>query len=185
MAETFLEAIGVLGGLGAQYFLAPLLVFTIIFAVLSRSKAISDRMDANAMVAMIVAFFVGLFPEASAFLALFIPIMVMMMLVVFGGVLVYLFMGASTENLGNFFKHPGTLAFFIVMFVVVFGYTISEVFPETYTAYQGDNATDYSVELFAGPEGAMVTLFHPRVLGTIVFLVLIAISAAAITYQAK
>ncbi len=184
MAETFLEAIGVIGGLGATYFLAPLLIFTIIFAVLSKTKAISDKMDANAMIALIIAFLVGLFPEASQFVALFIPIMIMMLIIIFGGVLVYLFMGASSENIANFFKHPGTLTFFLLMFVVVFSYTLSEVFPQTYLAYAG-NETEYSPELFAGPMGVTATIFHPKVLGTIVFLLLMAISVAAIVVKPK
>ncbi|MCK4714584.1 MAG: hypothetical protein KAT35_03345 [Candidatus Aenigmarchaeota archaeon] len=184
MAETFLEAIGVIGGLGAVYFLAPLLIFGIIFAVLSKTKAISDKMDANAMVALIVAFLVGLFPEASLFIALFIPIMVMMLLIIFGGVLIYLFMGASAENLGNFFKHPGTVVFFLLMFTVVFAVSFSAIFPQSYTAYAG-NATEYSPELFAGPMGVTATIFHPKVLGTIVFLLLMAISVGAIVAKPK
>jgi len=185
MAETFLEAIGAMGSLGLQFFLAPLLIFTIVFAALSKTKAISDKMDANAVIAFILAFLVGLFPDASRFIALFIPMMVMLLLIVFGAVIVYLFMGASPDSLAKFFKAPGVLVFFVVMFLIVFGYTISEVFPNSYLAYQGGNTTVDSPDMFAGPAGVTATLFHPKVLGTIVFLVLISIAAYVIVFQPK
>lgn len=185
MAETFLDAIGMLQSFGLQYLFVPMLVFIIVFGVLMRTKLLSDKMDINGVAALIVALMIAMNPMVSLFFFNFMPIVTALMLILFGGILLFMFFGATTEDIAKFFGSTPSWIFFIIMFLVFFMMSLTWTFPGIYPESTTGGYGNYSVEDIAGPGGFVLILASPRVLGMISFLLLVGIIGAVIAFQNK
>lgn len=194
MAETFLEAIGVLQSFGLQYLFVPMLIFVIAFGVLMRTKALSEKMDLNAVVAFIIAILVALNPVVSQFFYSFLPLTTAALIIFFGAILLFLFMGASADDIGNFFKSTPSWIFFVVLFLIFVMASYTWTFPDvqyaTLAAAGGQtvNTTEGQLtpfEALVGPNSFMIVLGSPRVLGLVSFMLLAGIIGAVVAYQSK
>jgi hypothetical protein len=182
MAETFLDAIGMLQSFGLQYLFVPILVFIIVFGVLMRTKLLSEKMDINGIAAFVIAIMIAMNPALSLFFYNFLPLVTAFMLILFGGILLFMFFGATTEDIAKFFGSTPSWIFFIIMFLVFFTmsltWTFPSIYPESDTGYG-----NYTVEDIAGPSGFVLILASPRFLGLISFLLLVGIIGAVIAFQ--
>lgn len=182
MAEpTFLEAIGILQYLGFEYFLAPLLVFSILLGLLQKYQPFTDKLDLNAFAALSIALFVAMMPDASSFIFRIVPFFVVLLIVGFSISILFLFLGSSTEDIGKFVKKPFSVIFILIISAVISLYVISSMFGDLFAPPSlTPNATDYTgnnLQVFTA------ILSHPKVLGTIIFLLLLAITTFIIVYQ--
>jgi hypothetical protein len=108
----------------------------------------------------------------------------------FAGVLLFLFFGASTADLGKFFKSPPAWIFFAVIFIIVFMFSIQQAFPQIYpTPEMLANMTTEEGEInpaiIVGPMSFLFTFGNPRVLGVIAFLLLVGIIGIIVVIQTK
>lgn len=182
MAEqTFLEAIGVLQFLGFEFFLVPLLVFTIMLGILQRYKVFTDKTDLNGFAALVIALFVALVPDASTFIFRVTPFFVAFLTVVFSMMMLFMFLGATMEDIREFMRKPFSIILIFVFAMVVSIYVASTIFGDIFVPESpSPNASDYTgneIQVFAN------ILAHPKVLGTIIFLLLLAASTFTIVYQ--
>jgi hypothetical protein len=171
MAETFLEAVGVFQYFGIQYLLVPMLVFVMVLGFLQRTKLISDKPDINAGVAFVMAFIIAVIPGFTDFIFFLLPFFVGLMIIVFGAAMLFMLMGAKTENLYNFFKNPGIVVVMLVLVIIVSFYAIGTVFGNALSPYgqgtAGNETTPGSV--------AFQRIFSPEVFGTIIFITVAAV----------
>jgi hypothetical protein len=183
MAETFLEAIGMLQSFGLQYLFVPMLVFVIVFGVLMRTKILSEKMDINGIVALVFALITAMNPMLSLFFYNFLPVATALMLIMFAGILLFMFFGATTEDIAKFFGSTPSWIFFIIIFLVFFMMSLTWTFPGLYPETEGGGYGNYTVADIAGPGGFVLILASPRVLGLISFLLLVGIIGAVIAYS--
>jgi hypothetical protein len=150
------------------------------FGILQKYKVFTDKTDLNAFAALIIALFVALIPEASTFIFRLVPFFVALMTVAFSMAMLFMFLGATTEDIGNFVKKPLTTILIFSFFTIAAIYVASTIFGDVFVPTATPNATDYTgndVRVLAN------ILSHPKVLGTIIFLLLLAASTFTIVYQ--
>jgi len=180
--QTFVQAIGLMQNMGFEHFLAPLLVFAVIFGVLQKTKTLGERIDLNAIIALVLALFVMLVPDASTFIFRLVPFFIVLTLVLFTGSILFLAMGVETKEITSFMQRKELVIAGVIILIVMILFTLSSIFGDLFVPQeQTGNASDYTgttSRVFAR------ILSHPKVIGTIVLLLLFGITTYVIVYQA-
>ena len=83
-----------------------LLIYAIIFSVLQKTKFVGDSLNTNIVIAFAVSMLFAFTPGALDFVRFTAPWFIVIMMIVFSFVLVFLFMGVSTDQLMNVAKNP-------------------------------------------------------------------------------
>ncbi|MCW1296212.1 MAG: hypothetical protein OH319_00840 [Candidatus Parvarchaeota archaeon] len=184
MARTFLDAVGIFQEIGLQYFLVPLTIGVIVFAILEKTKLFSDKTEVNLFIGILIFFFTAMFPPVTDFLYNLLPFFAVLLIILFFMLLFFLFMGAKTEDVANAMKNPAVYMLLIVISIIFVMYVAGNVFytqlnpPTNYT--ENVSYTNITTE-----GGGILVLKNPKVFGMVVFLLLLAVAAFAIVYKPK
>ena len=184
---TFLDAIGVLESLGFYDYIFPfILMFAITFGLLSAAKPFGEDQRVNIIVATIVGFLFISFSSAVAFVNLFIPLLMILMIVLIFIIMAFKFGGASSESVAKALQHPAGFGILIGVIIILIAITFSTSQPQLTDMFSPINESELSPEGFAlTPEATMKqtiqTLFHPTVMGIIVMLAIFAVTVYMVT----
>jgi len=185
MAEaTFLQAIGLLDYLGFQYFLIPLFVFTLLFAILQKYKIVTDKMDANAIIAFVLAMLTAMFPDLSTFLYRLLPLFVIFSIVGFSVMFFFMFFGLKQEEVITFIKKPGIVIIIFAISTIIFANVFSAQFGSAFVPGEFE-PTNESAYTGTGSQVFARILAHPKVLGTVILLILLALSTYLVAHSTK
>ncbi len=180
--ETFLQAVGLLDYLGFEYFLVPLFIFTLLFAILQKYKIISEKMDANAVIAFVLAMLTAMFPDLSTFIYRLLPLFVVFLIVGFSVMLFFMFFGLKQNEVVDFIKKPGIVIIIFAISIIIFANVFSSQFGSAFTPgeFEPTNESSYTG---TGTQVFARILAHPKVLGTIILLVLLALSTYLVAHS--
>jgi hypothetical protein len=205
---TLLESMGLFTDI-LNFFLPFLLVFAVMYALLQKSKVLSDSMNVNAIIAFAIGLIVAL-SGAGRFIARLTPFLTVLFVIVFLIFLTFLFLGAETKW---FFNTKGPSMTIIVVALIFVFYVFGTLYGSSFNSLGsedvqgvtvvegGDNGkttetTTVSKANIPGPEtcdfatmtgnNAMSCIIgHPKVLGTIVLLGLLALATYFVVYVPK
>jgi hypothetical protein len=101
-----------------NYILPFVLVFTITFAILQRSKLLGDdKKQINAIVGMIIGLILIAYPFARDIVVLLMPFLAVSIVILFVFMLLYAFIGGKTD--GNILSKPWKIIFNIILAIAL------------------------------------------------------------------
>ena len=170
---TFLD-IGLL-----QYFsviFPVLLVFAVVFSILTTTKVLGENKAINALVAVVLALMVLLVPEIVDVINFMAPWFVILFIFLILLLLIYRMLGATDRDIAEFIKadRPIKWAIFSVG-LIIFLAALGTVFGQQIGPYLGSEETanvtteDIQEGVATGnwEQNLFATLFHPKILGVI------------------
>ncbi|MFC1801758.1 hypothetical protein ACFLZB_04825 [Nanoarchaeota archaeon] len=170
---TFLD-VGLL-----QYFsviFPVLLVFAIVFAILTTTKILGENKTINALVAVVLALMVLLVPDIVDVINFMAPWFVLVFIFLILLILVYRILGATEKDIGDFIKtdRPIKWAIFAVGLIILLA-ALGTVFGQKVGPYLGgaetSNVTTDDIQSGVATgnweQNLFATLFHPKILGVI------------------
>lgn len=175
--------IDLLRALGFSYFFVPLLIAVLVFGILSKTKVVSDRIDVNAVIAFVTALIIGMYKPFVNYIEFLIPFLIVLIIFAFFLLMMVIFLGASMEDVTKAMKNPVIAILIVIVLLIIFYSSAVWVFPELWhpeyrQTYNATNAT-----LPPPFMETMLVITNPTVLALIGFLVLVAVSAYAVTYK--
>jgi hypothetical protein len=169
-----------------------LLVFVIIYAMMETVKALGEgRKSLHAMIAVIIAFIVSMSSGVVAVIQSFTPWFTILILIIFFILFAVKMFGVSNDTITEgFAKNKSILTWIIILTVVILLFSLGSGFGQK-TLEQGQsggstvsvatgNATtptntgDFNQNLYN-------TLYHPKVLGLILIMIIVLISVIFLT----
>lgn len=150
-----------------------LFVFALAFGMLTKTKFLSESTNVNAIAAITVAIIVLLTEDVVELVNFLTPWFVIIFLMIFMIFLVLMFVGKEQKEILN---HLGGPTFIVIVSILLLVIGIGNVFQGVFSPYKDDPTGDKTT----GGE-TIKTIFHPRVLGAIVILVICAVAVRQIT----
>ena len=131
------------------------LIFTLLYALLEKTKLLGSNSSLNFLISMSIAF-ISLFSGNAMKLVLFVlPWYIFLMVFLVSIFSLFLFYGMKEED---FFPKP-TIIFIVMMIFLIIG--ITKVFGPVFTPYVEE-----------GTSNVLRTIFHPRVFGAFFILLI-------------
>lgn len=166
--------------LGLLDYFAPvfvgLLVYAIIYALLEKTKIFGDNKGTNGVIALAVALLFLLTPDVLGIVKIITPWFTILFIFLIMIVLLFMFVGVKQDQVAAAFSERGTVWIIIMICFVILFYALMQVYGEQiHSIYAGEGGTaDSSLSQNIGK-----IIFHPRVLGMLLILV---ISALAVRF---
>ena len=165
----------------------PLLVFAIFFAILQKTKALTDGIGINAIVAAIVAFLILLSDTATQIISFTIPWFTVMLIFIILLLLTFQVFGAGEKDIFNALKGEKTIVWAvvgIVLVIIIAGF--GSVLGQSVGPYLGDDSNTTAggtsgVSTSNFETNVMATLFHPKIIGLIVIFTIIIMAVLLLT----
>lgn len=163
------------GGLGE--FLIPvfifILIYAIIYALLSKTKFLGDSVNLNAMVAFALSVLFAVMPGAMEFVSVIAPWFIVMVVVAFSVLLVFTFGGLKGDAVEKIFKNSSVYWTIIMLSIIIL---------------VGGLTVVYGPFLVGGPgEGAgspiHKAIFNVKVLTTIIILIIFAFAVRLLSFE--
>lgn len=173
--------------MGILNYFAPvfvfLLIYGIIFALLTKVKFFGDNKGTNALISFAIAFLFVLTPELLDVVKIITPWFTILMIFVLLLVLLFLFVGVKETDVAAAFKDKALFWVLIIVGLAIMMYALTQVYGvQINQIYAGENATIDGAEGASGLNQEIGKLvFHPRVLGA---LLLLFIAAQAVRFIA-
>ncbi|RMF05575.1 hypothetical protein D6764_04345 [Candidatus Woesearchaeota archaeon] len=169
-----------------------LLIFTIIYALLVYTKFLGDNKSLHAIIALSFSVIMLFTPRALEAVKIMVPWFMLFILAGVFVLLVYKLFGAPDSSIEWTVRNYGGLKWgiFIVSVIIIagsLGYVYSQPAPGTapqegnstiLTAYQGDVGS-------TGEEALLATIFHPKVLGMVVTLLIAVFTISLLSQSPK
>lgn len=169
-----------------------ILVFVILYAMMETVKALGeDKKSLHAIVAMIIAFLVAMSSGVVAVIQNFTPWFTMLILIIFFILFAVKMFGVKNETITDAFSKKGAiLTWIIILTVVILLFSLGSGFGQkTLEQGQTDGST---VSVVSGNTTAPAntgsfnqnlynTLYHPKVLGLILIMIIVLISMIFLT----
>lgn len=190
---TFLD-ISILGHIRVVF--VAILVFCIIYAVLLKVGILGDNKAVITWIAISMALMFSLISSTTKMLDIIVPAFVM--LIIFGFVIsvAFVFMGGDAKDIPKIFgDNPKTMGYWVLIFtIIVFLAGLGKVFfdPSSGSVVVNKNVTTTEGTTIEAGSGSSVggvgeaafwdTLFHPKVLG---FIVIMLIATFTVMYMTK
>jgi hypothetical protein len=169
-----------------------ILVFVIVYSMLETTKALgADKKSMNAIIAMIIGFLVSMSSGVVAVIQSFTPWFTMLIILIFFILFAVRMFGVSNETiLAGFMKKNAILTWILILTVVILLFSLGSGFGQK-TLEQGQsggstvsvatgntttptNTGDFSQNLYN-------TLYHPKVLGLILIMLMVVIAMLFLT----
>ncbi len=166
---------------------AILLVFAIVYALLSKTKGISDNMAINALIAVVASFMVLLSQTLIDIINFMVPWFVVTIIFLVLMVLLFQLFGASDKDLVSAMKDKALMWTIIgiglVIMVAAFASVLGQQLTEqsfnpgstVVNASGGVATSDFQTNIYA-------TLFNPKVLGLLIIFGVAIFAVALISY---
>ncbi|MBU2640106.1 MAG: hypothetical protein KKG75_05390 [Nanoarchaeota archaeon] len=156
--------------LGLIEFLLPifsmLLVFTILFGILQKTKFVSESANINVWIAIAIGILFALTPGAMQIVSIVAPWFMVMLLVIFSLVLLFLFMGVKLETIESVARNEAAVRWTIfILGIIILIAALTSVFGPIFgtpTSEGGSMGTEIQR-----------SLFDPQVLTTVFILIII------------
>lgn len=172
-----------------------LLIFSLSYGILQKIKIFSDSAVVNGIISFAVAAIFTSFELLSGALFTLVPIFVIFIFVLFILILIYMFTGASLQEISKVFKKGYIIILLVGVVVSLILLGLQEVFVESFapepiewanasgnfTAREGEIIRGYYFE--RGMSGFSYIMAHPKVIGTIVLVAILIIISVMITYR--
>ncbi|MDI6737000.1 MAG: hypothetical protein QME12_00605 [Nanoarchaeota archaeon] len=156
-----------------------LFVFAILFALLEKFGFFGKNRGLNALIAFAIGFLFILTPDLLGIVKIITPWFTVLFVFLVLVMLLFMFAGVKEERIGAALSEKGNAWVIVILCIVILVYALTQVYgAQIQTIYGGTNATDGSS--VTGQVGKIV--FHPRVLGMFLLLV---IAAQAIRFIAS
>lgn len=105
-----------------------ILIFTIIYAVLQKTKIFGDNKNINAWIAVAIAVIFAIMPEAMEFIAIIAPWFVVMVFVAFSFLLVFMLFGTKGEDIEGLSKNAVIQWTVIIIGIIIVISALTKVF---------------------------------------------------------
>lgn len=202
---TLLESLGFFTDI-FDFFLPFLLVFAIVYALLMKTKYLSESANINAVIAFAIGLIVAL-SGAGRFIVELTPFLAVLFVIVFLMFLTFLFFGAKPEWI---FKTKGPAMIIVLLSILFVFYVLGSLYGGSFSELGNKGSSGVVVE--EGANGDTVTVSedrtlpsvetcdfaqlttgeamaclmgNPKVLGTIILLSLLAIATFFVVYVPK
>jgi hypothetical protein len=158
-----------------------LLVFALVYAMLTYLKLFGDNKPIHAIVALSAALLMIFSQRAVMLVTTMVPWFMILLIVGIFGIIGYKLFAGPDVDLSVLHGSPGLRSWVIAAITVVFIIALSQQFGQDIGPYLGqDNASQQEAELEPGEtastatgtftENLTATLFHPKILGMIVLI---------------
>lgn len=166
---------------------AVLLVFSMVFALLQKTKAITDSLAINSIIAVAAAFLVMLSDTLIAMIKFMIPWFFIAILFLVLLLLLFQIMGAKESQFQEWTKDSGVrwtlIGIALVIVVAAFGNVLGQdllsVSQQTSTTVNSTTSSGVAGSSFQ--QNIYTTLFHPKVLGLIILFGIAVFAVALLT----
>lgn len=126
--KPFIQAIGFTKSTGMYEVVFPfLLIWGFMYAILTKTKMLSENNDLNAMLAFFIAMIVIVFPVARDYIARLIPYITIYIMVLFLIVLAYLSVGANTEDVRKALQDERAYIVLLVLLIILIFIPLAQV----------------------------------------------------------
>ena len=166
-----------------------ILVWTLVFALLQKTRILGEKAGLNVLVAVAVAFLVSLSDNVVQIINFMIPWFTIAIIFFVLLLLIFQIFGATEKDIFSYIKTDRAVGWVIIgVVLVIIGASFANVFGQklTQAAFEGGTAINVSgaggVATPSFQQNIYATLFHPKVLGMMVLFV-IAIFAIALLSQ--
>lgn len=159
--------------IGILYYFAPafvwLLVFGVLFAILEKTKIFGEKTGINSLVAFSISLLFLLTPDLVSIVKVITPWFTILFIFILMIVLLFLFVGVKDTEIAGAFSERGMVWIILLIAFVIFFYALTQVYgAQIQTIYGG-------AEVVGEPNVSQQVgkiLFHPRVLGMVILLVI-------------
>ncbi len=150
------------------------LVFGVLYALLSKTNIFGDNKGLNSIVAFALGLLFILTPELMKLVSIFTPWFILLFIFVLMIVLLFLFIGVNEETVVSVFSERSMVWIIVIVAVTIFIYAMTQVYgTQIHEIYGGaNNVTDVASSGLNENIGKI--LFHPRILGVIMILLIAA-----------
>ncbi len=148
-------------------------VFLVVYVVLQGSRMMGDNKGIHALIALSVAFFVGITPQVARLIIFMAPWFVVMIVFIMFLFMIGLFAGFTQDNMLESFGGRSGGFWWIVFFsglIIVFAF--SNVFGQQLLEGSGGEAAPVNATQSQFAKNVGSTLFHPKVLGLLLILLI-------------
>ncbi len=159
-----------------------LLVFVFVYALLQFTKILGGEKNIDALIAIALAFMTLLVPGVSKVLSLSAPWFILMFFVIFLIALISMFLGATTESFKYVLAQEGLVWWIIIIGILIVLGAVSQVYGKQILSATATNATTASGQILTNV-GA--TIFHPKVLGVALILLIASLTIARLASYTK
>ncbi|MCK4589783.1 MAG: hypothetical protein KAT77_05025 [Nanoarchaeota archaeon] len=154
-----------------------LLVFAVVFALLTTTKVLGTNKSINAIIAVVLGFMVLLSEDIVKVINFMAPWFVLIFIFVVLLVLVYRTAGATEKDMTEFIRTDRSVKWAIfAVGVIIFLAALGTVLGQNIGPYLQENATieeiQSGVATGSWEQNITATLFHPKILGVIMVLVI-------------
>ncbi len=155
-----------------------ILIFVALYALLEKTGFFGKAKGVNAMIAFAIAFLFLLTPDLVGVIKIMTPWFTILFVFVFMIILLFMFVGVKENAISAAFSERGTVWIIIILSLLVFVYALTQVYgSQIQTVYAGEEVVeDNSI---TGQVGKII--FHPRVLGVLLLLMIAAQAIRMIT----
>jgi hypothetical protein len=165
--------------------LAVLFVFSLVYAVLQKTKAVTDTVAINAIIAVMIAFLVLVSETIVTMITFMIPWFGIMIIFLVLMLLLFQIFGAKDSDFSAAVKHPAVIWSILAIAAVIFLASLGQVIPEDIVQLTGGETTtttvttgDLSTSSGGFSQNLVGILFNQKVIGLVVVF-LIAVFAIA------
>lgn len=148
-----------------------MLIFVALYALLEKTGFFGKTKGLNAMIAFAIAFLFILTPDLMGVIKIMTPWFTILFVFVFMIILMFMFVGVKQDSVMAAFSERGTVWIIIIICLIVFIYALTQVYgTQVQTIYAGEEVVEDSS--ITGTVGKII--FHPRVLGVLLLLMIAA-----------
>ncbi len=164
-----------------------ILVWTLVFALLQKTKVLGEKVGLNGLIAVAVAFLVSLSDNVVEMIRFMIPWFAIAIIFFVLLILIFMVFGAGEKDIFEYIKRDRSVGWVIIgVVLVIVGASFSNVFGQELLSQAAEGG---ATEVTAGgvatgsfEQNIYATLFHPKVLGMIILFV-VAIFTIALLSQ--
>jgi len=148
-----------------------ILIFVALYALLEKTGFFGKTKGLNAMIAFAIASLFIITPDLMGVIKIMTPWFTILFVFIFMIILMFMFVGIKEESIMSAFSERGTVWIVILISLVVFIYALTQVYgTQVQTIYAGEEVVEDSS--ITGQVGKII--FHPRVLGVLLLLMIAA-----------
>ncbi len=169
-----------------------ILVFVILYAMMEATKALgADKKSLHAIIAIVIAFMVSMSTGVVAVIQNFTPWFTMLVLIIFFILFAVKMFGVKDSYISEGFqKNKSLLTWIIVLTVIILLFSLGSGFGQetleqgqsggtTVSVATGNTTTPTNTGSFS--QNLYNTLYHPKILGLILIMIIVLISAIFLT----
>ena len=169
-----------------------LFIFLVIYAILTVTKLLGDNQGVSGLIALLIALLSATQPQALAVVSGMSPVFVILLMFLMFMFLAAKFAGFDTNDIiGMLGGRPGAAAWILIFSLIALFFVMANVFGqgflESFSEFQGGEAVNATGEGSTSTSSTSFntnlgnTIFHPKILGFILIMLIGAFAIALLT----